>query len=507
MSFLSYLLPLSVATPLVAIVLMIICRFLGKRFVHSLAMLGFGVPALFAGLLAFYYPSCSLTAGGYAYTGLLPVGLDPWGIYMSFGLNGIALPLFCLAAWVGLAAGLYAMTGANPERTGYLMLLLVMFAGLLGTFASTNLFFFFFFHELALIPTFVMIARWGGQGRRSVAMEITVYLTFGAMLTLTGLIALYHHTYTFIPSFDFYHLSQFFAAVPLSFEQQGLIVALLIVGLGTLVSLFPFHSWAPRGYATAPTSTAMLHAGVLKKFGLYGLVQFIAPLLPLGMEVWSPYLVILALMNVLYIGWVTLSQNQLKMMLGYSSVMHMGYAFLGIATLSTLGMGGAVILMVGHGLTVAVLFLLATTVYRRTQSYDMKQLGGLATHTPILAAFFVAATLASLGLPGFFSFWGELAIFVALWAYSPYVAAGAVAGIVISAVYGLRAAARIFFGPSAQQQPVVDMTWGERWPAILLLAALLIFGFWPKVWVEPIDQALRNMPVQPIYWTAPTTQE
>jgi NADH-quinone oxidoreductase subunit M len=194
-----------------------------------------------------------------------------------------------------------------------------------------------------------------------------------------------------------------------------------------------------------------------------------------------------------------MAQRDLKQMVGYSSVMHMGYAFLGLASLSVLGAGGVVLLMVGHGLSVALLFLLATSIHHRTQTFDLAEMGGLAQKAPVLAALFTAATLASIGLPGFANFWGELAIFVAVWKVSPWLAAAAVAGIVISAVYGLRAVAKVFFGPAtpafekvAAAQPSTDLGWSERLPALILLATLLFVGFWPRSISDPLDQTLRT---------------
>ncbi len=508
MAYLPYFLPLAVIVPIVALLLMIFCSFLGGRVVRSLALAGFILPAILSICLAFYYPNFVEFSGDYAYLGMLSVGLDAWGIQLSFGLNGVSLPLFLLAAWVGLAAGLYAMQSHAEDKESYWMLLLLMLSGLLGTFASTNLFFFFFFHEVALVPTFVMMGRWGGAGRRVAAMEMAIYLTLGAMLTLLGLIAFYIQASPFMPTFDMRGLSQLFTVLPLSEFSQEMIFGILLVGMGILVSLFPFHSWAPRAYATAPAPVAMMHAGVLKKFGLYGLIQVALPMLPLGAELWAPYLVILALGNVLYIGWVTVAQQDLKMMLGYSSVMHMGYAFLGIATLSTLGVGASVIFMVGHGLTVALLFLLGTSLYKRTGTYNMLEMGGLCKPLPVLSAFFVAASLASLGLPGFLNFWGELSIFVALWDYSPLYTALAVLGVIISAIYGLRAVARIFFGelPSHLKTPMLDLNWAERLPALLLVSALLCLGFYPAPLVKQVNDALLYTRVDPVMWVNPDAE-
>jgi NADH-quinone oxidoreductase subunit M len=208
-------------------------------------------------------------------------------------------------------------------------------------------------------------------------------------------------------------------------------------------------------------------------------------------------LAFLALGNVLVVGLIAIAQRDLKQMLGYSSVMHMGYAFLGIACFSVLGVGGVVLLMVAHGLSVALLFLLATSIHQRTHTLDMTQMGGLAQKTPVLAAFFVAATLAGIGLPGFANFWGELTIFVALWHFSPGMTVAAVAGVVISAIYGLRSVAAVFFGPPTEAldkvaavHPPADLSWREKIPALILLAALLFVGFWPKSLSTPLNSTL-----------------
>lgn len=490
MNNLAYYLPLAVAAPIFATLLMLCCPTRYEKMLRGLALSGFLLPALISVLLIAYYPGDGLQ-DGYAYLGAVSVGLDFWGISLSFGLNGISLPLFGLAAWVGLAAGLVALNRFPQEKSLYWMLLLMMHAGLLGAFASTNLFFFFFFHELALIPTFIAIGRWGGHGRRSTAIEMAVYLTFGGLVTLAGLIALYQQVADQAPSFDISVLTKSLALIPMGEAAASTIFGLLLIGFGVLVSLFPFHSWAAKGYAAAPAPVTMMHAGVLKKFGLYGLVQVAVPLMGEAALDWMPLLMVLGLCNVLWIGWVTIAQKDLKLMLGYSSVMHMGYAFLGIATLSVVGLGGVMVLMVGHGLTVALLFLLATEVHRRTGTYCMSECSGLYRKAPVLSAFFIAATFASLGLPGFLNFWGELTIFLSLWEWNRLAAVLAVFGIVLSAVYGLRAVAQIFYGkPMPRLIMNEDLSWSSRWPAILLFIPLLGFGFYPKPLTDLVDRAL-----------------
>jgi NADH-quinone oxidoreductase subunit M len=495
MNFLTdHLLLLSVAVPLLAA---LVVPFVPKGAAKALAFAGFALPLLLA-LHAWYYYDGAAKESGYAYLHAYDTGLAGLGLTLKLGLNGIALPLYVMAAVVGLAAGLYAMQSAAERLPLYLSLLLVMHAGLMGVFASVDVFYLYFFHELALIPTFIMVGIWGGRDRRYAAMKMTIYLTLGAMLSLAGLIMLYVGSGA--GSFDLIELRRALGAQPLPDAVQNYIFALLMFGLGTLVSLWPLHTWAPLGYGNAPSSAAMLHAGVLKKFGLYALFQVALPLLPHGATHWATPLAWLAVVgNVLVIGFVTIAQRDLKQMLGYSSVMHMGYAFLGVACFSVEGAGGAVLLMVGHGLSVALLFLLATSVHQRTRTLDLHEMGGLAQRTPVLAAFFVAATFASAGLPGFANFWGELTIFVAAWKLSKLLTALAVAGVVISAVYGLRASARIFFGSEtkelatvAAETPPADLRWSERLPALLLLAALLAVGFWPKALSGPLNDTLKT---------------
>ncbi len=469
---------------------------LPKRWSVRLAYVAFAVPLLMA-LHVWYHFSDATQLGGYAFLTQYPTGLQALGISLKLGLNGISMPLFVLAGGVGFAAGLYALQSGAERLKLYLMLLLIMIGGLMGVFASVDIFYFYFFHELALIPTFIMVGIWGGRDRSYAAMKMTIYLTVGAMISLLGLIALYVKSGA--TSFDLIALRHHLAAHPLGETVQNNIFGLLMFGFGILVSLWPLHTWAPLGYGAAPSSAAMLHAGVLKKFGLYGLIQIAMPLLPAGLTHWAHPLAWLAVAgNVLVVGFITIAQRDLKQMIGYSSVMHMGYAFLGLATGSMLGVGGVVLLMVAHGFSVALLFLLATTVHHRTHTFTMDDMGGLAMKAPVLAAFFVAATFASIGLPGFANFWGELTIFVALWKFSPLITVLALAGVVISAIYGLRSAARIFFGQPAThfneiaaQYPVKDLTWTEKAPALVLLVALLWVGFWPKSLSTAIDTALQ----------------
>lgn len=491
---LSLLIPVAIVAPLVCAVLLLWGKHYWGQAVRFIARVGFIIPAVIA--LYLWYAYDPAVPGDYAFVSRTDLGLGGLGITLSLGLNGVSLPLFVLAGVVGLAAGLYAAQAKARRAHHYLMLLLIMQSGLMGVFASIDVFFLYFFHEVALIPTFIMIGIWGGRERQYAAMNMTIYLTVGAMLSLLGLIALYVQSGA--GSFDLIALREAIAAQPLPETVQKYTFALLMFGFGILVSLWPFHTWAPLGYGAAPSSVAMLHAGVLKKFGLYGLIQVAVPLLPEGVANWAQVLAWLALGNVIIVGLVTIAQRDVKQMLGYSSVMHMGYLFLAVATASVLGAGAAVLLMVAHGLTVALLFLLATSLHHRSRTFDMHRMGGLVTKTPVLAAFFTAGIFASIAvpIPGMANLWGEFTVFLSLWDFQPWLLVPAVFGIVISAVYGLRAVARIFLGKPTEafaptlEEPMEDLRWSERIPAIILIVVLVVIGAWPRSFTDHVNASL-----------------
>jgi len=367
--------------------------------------------------------------------------------------------------------------------------LLLISAGAIGAFASIDLFFFYAFHELALIPTFLLIGIWGSGERQRIAWKVTLYLAFGSFILLLGLIGLWLSVPEGLRTLDMRLLQQLGYAGML--EPGAAVYLLLLFGFGILIALFPFHTWAPEAYASAPAPAAMLHAGVLKKFGLYGLLRLAVPIFPAEIQQFSHLLLVLLLGNILYVGFVTIAQKRLDLMLGYSSVMHMGYAFLGFVALNQLGLGGMSLMLFAHGLTIAALFALCGEISRRTGTLEFSELGGLAGLAPKLGILFGFAAMASVGLPGFSTFAGEIMIFFGAFArgaagsFGWFQTATALAlwGVVISAVYMLRAYRRIFWGGrgSAVSDDTADISSGVRWAVILLVVLLLVTGFRPGI--------------------------
>ena len=492
----SQLLLISILAPaLAALLLAILPKKIPLTVSLGIGLIGFLIPAVLSICVFFSYISAG--ESGFLFQQTIETGMSNLGISLKLGVNGVSAPLFLLAGVVGLAAGITAAFSIAQRKRTYLALLLMMQAGLMGIFATYDIFYIYFFHEFALIPTFIMIAIWGGEHRRQAAMEMTIYLTLGAMLSLIGLVGIYAGND--LGSFDLISLSAYLAEHGLASTLQNSLFGILLLGLGILVSLFPFHSWAPRGYTAAPTSVSMLHAGVLKKFGLYVLIQVALPLLGQGAIGWTDILAILALGNIVVIGFVTMAQKNFKQMLSYASVMHMGYAFLGIASLSVIGVGGAVMLMLAHGLSVALLFNLSVSVQNRCRTFYMDEMGGLGREAPVLAGLLMAAMMASIGLPGFANFWGEFTIFLSLWQWNPVYMIIALVGVVISAVYGLRALSAILFGEQTEtlkktlaEHPVKDVNWIERLPAVLLLVSLLFFGLFPALAGDSVSRTVES---------------
>ncbi len=438
---------------------------------------------------------------GFQFASSFPI-VPEWDFKYLVAADGLSLVMLLLTSLVTMAAIWTTPPIAKREGLFYGCLLLIA-GGAAGAFASQDLFFFYSFHEVALIPTFLLIGLWGSGERQSAAWKITIYLAVGSFILLIGLADLYYALPQSVRTFDMIKLQNLAAGHAIPATAQIRPYLLLLIGFGILISLFPFHSWAPSAYASAPAPAAMLHSGVLKKFGLYGLIRLTLPLLPEGAKHWATLLLVLLVGNIIYVGLVTISQRRLDLMLGNSSVMHMGYIFLGIAAFNVVGVSGAALLMFAHGLSIAALFAIAGRLRPLSPTLSFDTLGGLGKKLPFLGAAFGMAAFASIGLPGFANFASEMMVFFG--AYKPSATpdiAGhfrlatifALWGVVISAVYMLRGYRAVFMGKfteatTALEDPPFDL----RFPVVLLIAALLLTGFAPATllsFIKPSIEAL-----------------
>ena len=421
-------------------------------------------------------------------------GVNALGIHYHVGVDGLNVGLILMGAIVAFAAACAAWEIREREKEFYI-LLLVMTGGILGAFASLDLFFFYFFHELALVPTFIMIGVWGrGENKNYATFQITLNLSVGALISLFGLIALY--VQSGLHTFNIVELTAYLKDHPLSLASQNFIFPLLLFGFGILISLWPFHTWAPLGYGSAPTPTAMLHAGVLKKFGLYGLIRVALPLMPQAAAHWAHIIAWLCLGNIVYCGLVAMRQKNLNSLIGYSSVAHMGFVFLGIASLNLIGVTGAVLVMIAHGFLAALSFGLSGYIYQLTGTLEMAQLGGLLRRLRFVGMVLIMAMFAGCGLPGFANFAGEISVFFGAWKSYQLITGLAVWGaLVIGAVYMLRAIRSVLHGPLPEKwMAVAESTWPLRkLPYLVLLISLLVFGFFPRLLSDKIKPSAEQI--------------
>src|SRR5271169_4578210 len=431
MSILTYIL----GWPLLAVVALIFVPRNYRVIFRSVAIIATLIPMLLAVKMFVQYGCAPVDADGYRFGQQIP-WVESLGISYHVGVDGLNVGLILMGAIVAFAAALCSWEIQTREKEFY-VLLLVMAGGILGAFASLDLFFFYFLHEIALVPTFIMIGVWGrGEKKNYATFQITLYLSVGALIALIGLIALYLQSGA--NTFDIPKIIEHARASPFSVKAQNFIFPLLLFGFGILVSLWPFHSWAPLGYGVAPSPTAMLHAGVLKKFGLYGLIRIALPMLPAAAQNYAQLLAWLCVGNILYIGWVAMRQRNLNMLIGNSSVAHMGFIFLGIASLNIIGVTGAVLIMIAHGFLAALTFALSGYIYQKSGTLEISELGGLCRKLPFIGTVLLMAAMAGCGLPGFANFVGEVTVFFGAWSQPSLRVATGLAlwgGLIIGAVY------------------------------------------------------------------------
>src|SRR5216684_1170167 len=444
------ILTLIICCPLLAAILL---AFIPRNFRVVVRAVALAVTLLSALLALTLFLQFKTDADGYQFQQQI-YWVRSLGISYHVGVDGINVGLVLMAAIVAFAAACVSWEIKEREKEFYI-LLLVMAGGILGAFASLDLFFFYFFHELALVPTFIMIGVWGrGEQKNYATFQITLYLSLGALIALLGLIAIYLQPGA--GTFDIPQLTQYLQTHPLSTASQNFIFPLLLFGFGILISLWPFHTWAPLGYGSAPSATAMLHAGVLKKFGLYGLIRIAVPLLPDAAKSWMPVLSWLCLGNLVYCGWVAMRQKDFNRLAGYSSVAHMGFVFLGIATLNLVGVTGAVVVMIAHGFLAALTFGLSGFIYQQTGTLEIAKLGGLLRRLPFIGAALMMAAFAGCGLPGFANFAGEITVFFGAWKAFPQITVFACWGaLIVGAVYMLRAIRAMLHGPLPEKWTMV----------------------------------------------------
>ncbi len=415
------------------------------------------------------------------------------GITLHLGIDGIGAPMVLLTGIVTLAGALISWKIERRNKDFFILFMLLV-SGVFGVFASLDLFFWFFFYELAVLPMYLLIGVWGAssvfptfaRNKEYSAMKLTLYLVGASGLIFIAIFAVFIEAD--IGTFDLPALYE----VEYDPNFQKIVFPLFMIGCGVLAGLWPFHTWSPDGHVAAPTAVSMLHAGVLMKLGAFGIIRLGMQLLPEGAEFWMPALMTLGTINVIYGAVSAMAQTDFKYMIGYSSVSHMGYVLMGLATLNPIGVNGAVLQMFSHGVMTALMFAMVGALYDQAHVRQMSVFGGLVQRMPRFVAFFAIAGLASLGLPGLSGFIAEFNIFVGVFQTYPALGALAILGAAITAIYILRMLALAFFGPSNDRwNDLVEMSRWEQAGGVLLIAFILLMGLLPSIFVDRIAPSIE----------------
>ncbi len=427
------------------------------------------------------------------------------GIGYHVAIDGFSAPMLLLTAIVLVGAVLVSWR-ENDRPQAYFGFLLLLVSGVFGAFMSLDIFLFLIFYEMVLFPVYVLIAGWGSTRREYAAMKLTIYLFIGSLVAITGLLVVYFKAGS---TFDFITLaSNVSKLAPAELELIRPWFIAIFVGFGVLASLWPLHNWSPDGYAAAPTAVSMLHGGVLKATGAYAALRFGVQLMPEAAKYYLPLIVFLALGNVLYAGFIAFNQKDLKYIVGFASVSHLGLVLLGITTMNEQGLNGAGLELFAGGVMTGLMFALVGMVYGRAHNRNIDELNGFVKVMPLAAVGFVIAALTAMGMPGLPGFLAEIQIFMGLWtaaqtnslmfpgvlnSWYSWIAIAAVLVILITAAWTLRAAYRVYFteptNPEWQKLPRLDVL--EKVAIVFMCAVLIIVGLVPNTVMSVIQSGVQ----------------
>ncbi len=406
------------------------------------------------------------------------------GIHYFNGADGFNLPNLLLTGIV-FFTGVLTMWELEVRVKEYFALYFLMVAGVFGLFMSMDLFFIFIWYDVSLFPMYLLIAVWGTTRKEYGAMKLTLYLLAGSAMILPAIVYLF--VQSGLHTFDLVALMR---PGVFSAEQQIFAFLPLYLGFGILAGVWPFHTWSPVGHVAAPHGVSMVHAGVLMKIGAFGVLRVAICLCPEGWKYWAQLMGLLAAVGVIYGALVGLRQTDLKYVIGYSSVSHMGIVGLGLSTVTLEGLDGAVFQMFAHGIMTALLFSSVGYIYDRTHTKAIAELGGLSRTMPVASAYFIVAALAGIGVPGLANFWGELMVLIAAVQVYPVRGVLAVLALVVTALFMLRVIQRTFYGPVREPYASLpDVPFALGIPRMILASVLVLLGLFPSVLFDMIQTA------------------
>jgi len=412
------------------------------------------------------------------------------GINWSVGLDGISLPLFLLTSLIFPICILASWSQIENKVKEFHIFLLLTETAILGVFASLNLFLFYVFWEGMLIPMYFIIGVWGSSERIYATIKFVLFTMVGSLMMLLSFFVLYSYYFkaSGIYSFEFSDL----LSLSLSPKIQLWLFLGFFLSFAIKVPMIPFHTWLPDAHTEAPTAGSVILAGVLLKMGAYGLIRFAFPLFPSALEQMRTPMIYLSISAIIYGGLMALAQKDLKRLVAYSSISHMGFITLGLLTLNDIGVQGAVIQMVNHGLSTGGLFLIVGAIYERTHTRIMREMGGLSKKLPILSAFFVIIMLSSIGLPGLNGFVGEFLIIAGTFKINITYSAISAFGIVLSAAYLLWAFQRVMQGKAKEGNEIRDLRIREILYFIPIILLIFWIGLYPKTFFAKMEKDVKG---------------
>jgi NADH-quinone oxidoreductase subunit M len=405
------------------------------------------------------------------------------------GIDGISLLLILLTSLLTFLATLSSWEAIRERVKEYYLFMLLLEVGMIGVFVSLDLVLFYVFWEIMLVPMYFLIGIWGGERKLYAAIKFFLYTLFGSVVMLVGILVVYFHYHTF----DYLAILKAGADLPLAL--QSWVFLAFFLGFAIKVPMFPFHTWLPDAHVEAPTAGSVILAGVLLKMGTYGFVRFSLPLFPEASRKFVPLLVALALVSIIYGALVSLVQKDMKRLIAYSSVSHMGFVMLGLFTFSPEAVKGAVLQMINHGISTGALFLVVGVLYERRHTRLISEFGGLSSRMPVYAAVFLIMGLSSIGLPGLNGFIGEFMILVGTWNVHWAWAAAAATGIVLGAGYMLWLYQRVMFGKlgNPANAALKDLTARELATFVPLILLAFWIGVFPKPFLDIIDKPVEKV--------------
>jgi NADH-quinone oxidoreductase subunit M len=414
--------------------------------------------------------------------------IPAWGVNYQVGVDGITFPLVLLSTFI-IPLAVLATWGHVSERTkGFYIAVLALEASVIGVFVALDLILFYVFFEGMLVPMYALIGVWGGANRRYAALKFFLYTLFGGLLMLVAILYLYFKAGA--TTFDYEALR----GVALTDAEQIWLFLAFFVAFAIKVPLFPFHTWLPDAHTEAPTIGSVDLAAILLKIGGYGIIRFALPYFPVATQRLAPLIIGLAVVGVLYGALVAMVQPDIKKLVAYSSVAHMGFVVLGVFALNTASTSGSVVQMVNHGLSTGALFILIGFMYERTHSRQINDYSGMATATPVFGGVFLIVALSSLALPGLNGFAGEFPILIGTYQTVPWAAVAAAFGVIFAALYLLWAYQRMFHGPvEGKAVGMLDLTLREKAVMVPLVAVIVAIGLYPAPLYERVTPTVEQI--------------